>query len=174
MLDPNAESDDMLDPNAESDEEYDSSAKNEEILADPCEGDKLNHEEQKEDTVISMFEKKKLLVEKSKQMIASYESMAIEFLEIGKITVDTDFDDFDNLVKEKLKARLPISRKQKEECFKNAVKSFKSIKKDKIKRNFMKYLQRIAPEGDIEEDTKYKSYKAALKDNSKLLNIQFL
>ncbi|CAI2360693.1 unnamed protein product [Moneuplotes crassus] len=163
--DPNAPSDSELDPNAESEDELDPNAASSEEVSNKAENQPEPAQDSEEPTVMSMFERKKLQIQKSKETLAQYESIAIEFLELKRITPETDFDEFDDLVKAKLKGRVAMSRKQKEECFISAIKRFKNQKKDKIKQNFIDYVKRILPEVDVKETTAFKDYKEVLKGN---------
>lgn len=174
-LDPNAESDDDLDPNAPSDPELDPNAPSDSELDPNAESSEeaaseaapAPAAEPEEPTVMSMFEKKKLQIEKSKQTLAQYQEIAIEFLERRRITPETDFDEFDDLVKEKLKGRVAMSRKQKEDAYIAAVREFKSQKKDKIKQNFITYIKTFLPESEVSETSAFKDFKSHLKENSK-------
>jgi hypothetical protein len=97
-LDPNADSEDEIDPNAESDDEIDPNAESEE--SDPKVQNEQETEPIIESTTQSPFELKRQQIEKMKQMVAQYQTLADDLVESGKVDKQTDFDDFDDIVKE--------------------------------------------------------------------------
>ena len=99
-LDPNAESDDQLDPNAESDNEQEPNAANE---LDPNAESESEHEDSpksntspkpEENTVSSMFEKKRQQIEKMKELLMEYQDIANKLFETGEVTEETGFNEF--------------------------------------------------------------------------------
>lgn len=101
-LDPNANSDDEMDPNADSDEEVDPNEESE----DKAESQNKNEpttEPIVEENAQTQFERKRQQIEKIKQMVAQYQAIADELVESGKVDKLTEFDNFDDIVKETIR-----------------------------------------------------------------------
>lgn len=101
-LDPNANSDDEMDPNADSDEEIDPNEESED-KADSQSQNKQAIEPIVENNAQTQFERKRQQIEKIKQMVAQYQAIADDLVESGKVDKLTEFDNFDDIVKETIR-----------------------------------------------------------------------